>query len=160
MQAIREVVDTGSRSLSYLLGAVVTVLVVSVLGSQMSVADLLEWAQRIFGTTFLILLMGLTYTALYCLQKMHKEPGEAVWFEGGMQAAAGITTLALTYTLMGISLGIGSLAEQTLTPETVQVIIKELTAKFSLAFMTTVIGLPIAAILRTLLVLAQARSSS
>ena len=30
-----------------------------------------------------------------------------VWFEAGIQAANGVTTLALTFTLLGISLGIG-----------------------------------------------------
>ena len=75
------------------------------------------------------------------------------WFAVGMQAANGVTTLALTFTLLGISLGIGSLAGQTLTPETVQTVIRDLTANFSLAFMTTVVGLPVSAGLRALLVI-------
>ena len=67
-------------------------------------------------------------------------------------AAHGVATLALTYTLFGISLGIGTLAGQGLTPETVQTVIRDLTASFSLAFMTTVVGLPLSAALRTILV--------
>jgi ABC-type arginine/histidine transport system permease subunit len=160
MERLLDFADTGSRSLSYLLGGVVVVVAAAVVGASVTVADLVEWAQRIFGTTFLILLVSLTYITIYCLQKMRHEPSNDVWFEGGMQAASGITTLALTYTLMGISLGIGSLAQQTLTPETVQDVIKGLTANFSLAFMTTVVGLPLAAVLRTLLVLTQARRIS
>ena len=160
MQAVKEVVDTGSRSLSYMLGALVVIVTLAVVNASMSVGDVLAWAQQIFGTTFMALLAGLVFTTFYCLQKMRLEPRNTVWFEGGMQAAGGITTLALTYTLMGSSLGIGSLAQQTLNPDTVQGIIKELTQQFSMAFMTTVVGLPIAAVLRTLLVLSQARSES
>jgi hypothetical protein len=68
-----------------------------------------------------------------------------------LHAANGIATLALTYTLFGISLGIGDLAGQNLTPDTVQAVIRGLTERFSLAFMTTVIGLPTSALLRALL---------
>jgi hypothetical protein len=74
------------------------------------------------------------------------------WLITGVQLAGGVATLALTYTLFGISLGIGSLAGQGLTPETVQGVIRDLTASFSLAFMTTVVGLPLSAVLRTTLV--------
>ena len=160
MWALKEAVETGSRSLSYLLGGVVAILAVTVVGASTSVADLLAAAQQIFGVTFIALVTGLAYTAIYCLQKMRSEPGRVLWFEAGMQAAGGITTLALTYTLMGISLGIGSLAHEALTPDSVQGIIQELTSKFSMAFMTTVVGLPIAAVLRTMLVVTQARSES
>tara|TARA_B100000683_G_scaffold220295_1_gene217084 strand:- start:1019 stop:1255 length:237 start_codon:yes stop_codon:yes gene_type:complete len=76
-----------------------------------------------------------------------------------MQTANGVTTLALTFTLLGISLGIGGLAEQNLTPETVQTVIRDLTANFSLAFMTTVVGLPMSAILRALLVVSHNRAN-
>lgn len=75
------------------------------------------------------------------------------WLEVGVQAANGVTTLALTFTLLGISLGIGGLAGQPLTPETVQPIIRQLTADFSLAFMTTVVGLPVSAGLRAALLI-------
>lgn len=74
-----------------------------------------------------------------------------------MQASNGITTLALTYTLFGISLGIGTLSEATLTPDTIHEVIRALTANFSLAFMTTVVGLPVSALLRSLLAVTHAR---
>ena len=80
-----------------------------------------------------------------------------VWLETGLNLSGGITTLALTFTLLGISLGIGGLAEQELTPDTVQNVIRDLTAQFSLAFMTTVIGLPTAALLRGALLITHAR---
>ena len=83
-----------------------------------------------------------------------------MWLEAGLQAANGITTLALTYTLLGISLGIGMLAERSLSPETVQGIVQDLTAQFSMAFLTTVIGLPLSAVLRTLLLVSHARQSN
>jgi len=66
-------------------------------------------------------------------------------------------TLALTYTLLGISLGIGTLAGQELTPETVRGVIQDLTANFSRAFLTTVIGLPVSAALRAVLVVTHGR---
>jgi hypothetical protein len=71
----------------------------------------------------------------------------------GLQACNGIATIALTFTLLGISLGIGSLSHGGLTPETINDIIAELTNYFSMAFMTSVIGLPLSAVLRTLLIL-------
>jgi hypothetical protein len=71
-----------------------------------------------------------------------------------------VTTLALTFTLLGISLGIGTLAGQELTPETIQPVIRKMTANFSLAFMTTVVGLPISALLRSLIIVTHARNHS
>ena len=50
-----------------------------------------------------------------------------------------------------------SLAGKELTPDTVQVVIRGLTENFSLAFMTTVVGLPVSAVLRTLLLVTSAR---
>jgi len=76
------------------------------------------------------------------------------WQSVALQAAGAVTSLALTFTLLGISLGIGSLAGQPLTPDTVQDVIQELTANFSLAFMTTVVGLPSATLLRAVAVIA------
>ena len=77
-----------------------------------------------------------------------------------MHAAQGVATLALTFTLLGISLGIGSLADNQLTPDTIQSVISQLTNRFSMAFMTTVIGLPVSAVLRTGLAVTYARRSN
>ena len=59
--------------------------------------------------------------------------------------------------MLGISLGIGTLAEEQLTPDTVQAVVKNLTKHFSLAFMTTVVGLPCSAILRSLIQITEAK---
>jgi hypothetical protein len=80
--------------------------------------------------------------------------------EAAMHAANGVATLALTYTLLGISLGIGQLAHEELTPATVQVVIRGLTEQFSLAFLTTIVGLPTAAVLRALIEVTRARVES
>ena len=84
---------------------------------------------------------------------MEENTKTRLWVEVGTQAANGVTTLALTFTLLGISLGIGSLADQALTPSSIQKVIADMTANFSLAFMTTVIGLPLSALLRSLIVI-------
>ena len=119
--------------------------------------DIVGRAPEICGMTFIWLLAGFVLIALYCWSMAARIPDSTFWTEAGLQAANGIATLALTYTLLGISLGIGTLAEQELTPETVHHVIRGLTSQFSLAFMTTVIGLPTTAILRTLLVVTHAR---
>ena len=75
----------------------------------------------------------------------------SAWSELGLQTANGISTLALTFTLFGISMGIGSLSEQPLSQENVESVISELTAQFSIAFMTTVVGLPTAALIRAVI---------
>ncbi|MBF0246733.1 MAG: hypothetical protein HQL36_01465 [Alphaproteobacteria bacterium] len=112
-----------------------------------------------FGITFLIVFSVLVVTVLLCWSRqtalLDSSRIRLVWFEGGMQAAGGIATLALTFTLFGISLGIGTLADQSLSPETVPTIISELTRHFSMAFMTTVVGLPVSAALRALLIVTE-----
>ena len=47
-----------------------------------------------------------------------------------------------------------------LTPETIQPVIRKMTSNFSLAFMTTVVGLPVSAVLRSLIVVTHARQRS
>ena len=120
--------------------------------TQLTVRDIADWLQQMLGISFLGLLVTLIAICAYSWVCMLRRSGPVqVWMETGMHAANGITTLALTYTLLGISLGIGSLAEQSLTPETVQTVIRDLTGNFSLAFLTTVIGLPTATLLRAIL---------
>ncbi len=162
MRSVLQFADAGSRTVSYFLGGVVVVLAVAAMTTSTSVPDITAWVHKVFGVSFVLLLGGLVATALFCWVRMSQvtaRPGaDKVWLEAGVQAANGVTTLALTYTLLGISLGIGSLAGQELTPETVQDVIRGLTDNFSLAFMTTVVGLPISAVLRTLLLVSNARN--
>ncbi len=155
MSAVIGLLNGGSRALSYFLGAVVLVLALSLAMGAPEPGDILAWAARVLGGVFLGLLSVLILATLYCWQRLldrnlRAEQRQA-WHEAGLHAANGIATLALTYTLFGISLGIGELAGQSLTPETVQEVIRGLTERFSLAFMTTVIGLPTSALLRALL---------
>ena len=96
----------------------------------------------------------LGFTVLFCWTR-YRAFGPVVghiWLEGGLHAANAVSTVTLTYTLLGI----GTLADQDLTPDTVQGVIRALTNHFSLAFMTTVIGLPAAAALRELLLITEA----
>ncbi len=97
--------------------------------------------------------------AIFAWTKLRGVPASerALWLETGASASNGLVTLALTFTLLGISLGIRSLATQELTPDNVQVVIRGLTENFSLAFMTTVVGLPAAAVLRALLTITSVR---
>ncbi len=157
MRGILHSMDSGSRALSVMLGGLVVVLAGAAMNTTMTAIDIVARVQEIFGITFIGLMAGLVLTALYCWAMATRATNSTFWTEAGLQAANGIATLALTYTLLGISLGIGTLAEQELTPETVRHVIRELTSQFSLAFMTTVIGLPTAAVLRTLLVVTHAR---
>ncbi len=152
--------DAAGRTTSYVLGGAVIALAVASAASPLSAADIAVWAERVFGPTFTVLFLGLVGVTLFCwirVGQLHNDPVRArPWLEGGMHAASGVATLALTYTLLGISLGIGSLADQELTTETVQTVIQGLTGHFSMAFMTTVIGLPTAAVLRALLLVSHA----
>ena len=156
MKALVKSLDAGSRATSYMLGGFVLVLAAAVMATSMDPAGLAARATDVFGYSFLVLMGALIFISLFCWARVLQGDGGHRWLEAGLQAANGITTLALTFTLLGISLGIGTLAEQTLTPETVQDVIKDLTDNFSLAFMTTVVGLPTSAVLRTLLMVTHA----
>ena len=164
MYSVFSVVGSGTRAFSYLLGCVVIGLAVAVTATSLEVGDIADWAWRVFGVTFLVLYMSLVFVALLSWTRLQR-PGHAnnvndVWHQTGMHASNGIATLALTYTLLGISIGIGQLAHQELTPATVQVVIRGLTEQFSLAFLTTIVGLPTAAVLRALIEVTLARLES
>jgi hypothetical protein len=158
MTGLARTLGEGSRAFSYTLGAFVTVLAIGGVASSVSLPEIVDWGRKIFGVTFLAVAGGLVFVAVYSWTKILERPGDRVWLEAGLQAANGITTLALTYTLLGISLGVGSLAENELSQDTVQTVIRDLTAQFSMAFLTTVVGLPTSAVLRTVLVVTHARS--
>jgi hypothetical protein len=155
---------TASQAISYMLGGLVIALALGVMTSSVSAAEIAAWAWEVLGLAFAVLLGSLVFLALLCwlkIKQMHVRGGNyRPWLVAGVQAANGVATLALTYTLLGISLGIGSLAGQQLTPETIQGVIKSLTENFSMAFMTTVVGLPTSALLRSLLLVADARNAS
>ena len=153
--------DTGSRAVSFLLGSLAIGLAFAAMATSSSAAQITDWAGQVLGWTFVFLLASLIFICLFSWVRLLRDgttPATEVWLQAGVQAANGVTTLALTFTLLGISLGIGSLAGQDLTPDTIQSVIRKMTANFSLAFMTTVIGLPISALLRSLLIVTDARN--
>ncbi|NQV98390.1 MAG: hypothetical protein HQ483_01735 [Rhodospirillales bacterium] len=162
MGALLSITGHGSKALSYLLGVSVLGLAGGVALTEVRIADIIAWSDKIFGGLFVSLFCALVYMAILAIVRVQgrsiTEPGVRIWFEAGLQAASAIATLALTYTLLGISLGIGGLAGQDLNPETVSGIIRSLTENFSMAFMTTVVGLPVSAVLRAILMVAHSRA--
>lgn len=152
MRNVLHMADSGSRALSYLLGALSLALAAGVFATSMAPAAIAQWTLEVFGVSFVALFSTLVFVSLFAWVRMGQfRERKDFWLEVGLHGANGVSTLALTYTLLGISLGIGTLAHQELTPETVQPIIRDLTKHFSLAFLTTVVGLPSAALLRALL---------
>ena len=143
------------RAMSYMLGTIVIFLAVFLMLTDFHIYQTLDWVREMLGFSFLIFTMILSLTAIYCWLKIiaEKQTEDKFWMAVGMQSSNGIMTLALTYTLLGISLGIGSLSGKPLSPETVQIAIQEMTTNFSLAFMTTVIGLPLSTILKAFLII-------
>jgi hypothetical protein len=110
--------------------------------TNMQISDIIAWMEKYFGITFTVLFASLLLVSVYAIMKVNQRQSVSFWSQVGAQAANGISTLALTFTLLGISLGIGALANQSLTPDNVNTIISVLTTQFSMAFMTTVVGLP------------------
>ena len=161
MRTLASMLTQGSRAASYMLGSIVLLTALSVALLSRNVSDVATWALDVLGLGFIVLLGSLIFITVLSLIRMldtaDNRTESDFWLDVGIQAANGVTTLALTYTLLGISLGIGGLAEQQLTPETVQAVIRNLTGHFSLAFMTTVIGLPTSAGLRALMTVAHGR---
>ena len=153
----------GAKAVSILLGSAIIGVAITSASTGWTVDVMLDWSAKILSASFLVMFGGLLFLSLMAVLKIHgcsiHEPGVRSWFAGGVQAANGIATLALTYTLLGISLGISSLSNQELNPTTIPEVIKGLTAHFSMAFMTTVIGLPISALLRSLLMIYRARAA-
>ncbi|MDA1326413.1 MAG: hypothetical protein O3C34_16930 [Proteobacteria bacterium] len=146
-----------SRVAAWMIGAGVVGLALTSFTASVEPSAVLDWMWKTLGGAFLALLCGLVAVALLSWATILRGTARTeLWLEAGLHAAGGVSTVALTFTLLGISLGIGSLAGQALTPETVQSVIGELTARFSLAFFTTVIGLPVAAALRALLLVTHA----
>ncbi|WP_284216060.1 hypothetical protein [Agaribacter marinus] len=158
----------GLSALYWMLGGFVIIAAVTSFLVDMTLIDMLSWVSQHFGKSFTALYLVLVGVGVLSIAQLYaKDIGVnnnaqhcRYWRECGLQAANGISTLALTFTLLGISLGIGTLADTPLTPSTVQNIIGELTGQFSIAFMTTVIGLPTAAAIRAWLAIRCAKMST
>lgn len=152
-QPLVAVINHSGKVGAYALGGMVILLALVVYLTQWSAVEVFEWLESVFSVSFLLLFFLLVSLCLYAIYRLRNNLNPRFWLEAGLQASSGIATLALTFTLLGISLGIGALSEQTISPDTVQDIIKTLTRNFSTAFMTTVVGLPVANILRAAIVL-------
>lgn len=150
--------EDAARALSILLGGASGALALAVWATGERISVLAAWVERVVGPVFLAGLTILTLLALLAAIRLWRRPADPVWLVVGLQAASGIATLALTFTLLGIGLGISSLAEAPIGPETVGILIATLTGRFALAFATTIVGLPLAACLRAVLLVLRTRS--
>ena len=132
----------------------VILLAIASFVTQTNASDLIGYIQQVFGVSFVSIylpLMAIGFFATYkIIQHSTRLEEKKFFLEVSQQVANAISTLSLTYTLLGISLGIGSLSQQELNPDTVNGIISDLTGQFSMAFMTTVVGLPSATLIRAL----------
>jgi len=153
------------RLLMAIAGVVVILLALTSYLTDQRLSVLFDWLQQVFGWGFAFFYGVRLAVGLYAWNRLsvcHLSSTRSTefWLELGQQAAGGIATLSLTFTLLGISLGIGSLSDKTIDPQTVQIVIQELTRHFSTAFMTTVVGLPTANLLRAGIVLCHVRNET
>lgn len=148
-----------SRALAMLLGGLSLALAAGVWLTGDRPAALAAQAERVLGPVFIAGIAALAFLALFAAVRIWRDAGDRPWLAAGLQAASGIATLALTFTLLGIGLGIAALSETPISPDTVNAVIADLTARFSLAFSTTVVGLPLAAVLRAVLLVLATRGA-
>jgi hypothetical protein len=176
MSGFLKTLSHGTQAVSFVLGGIVLTGACAAFLTTRDAAAITQWSFDVLGVGFLGLLATLIFIAAFALVRMKMYAPRMLrqgfgtrqgcasrygyWLEVGVQAANGVSTLALTFTLLGISLGIGGLAGQELTPETVQPVIRDLTADFSLAFMTTVVGLPVSAALRAALMITHEKNNT
>lgn len=139
------------------MGVAVILLALASYITDQRLSALFEWMQQVFGWGYAVVYSVLVAGALFSFHRLSTAKDSVYWLELGQQAAGGIATLSLTFTLLGISLGIGALSDKTIDPTTIQSIIQELTRHFSTAFMTTVVGLPTANCLRAVISLKYVR---
>ena len=134
-----------------LLGLIIISLALVSYFTELPLTEIFSWIERFFSSFFVAIYSLLVALGIYAIMQLKQANYASYWQEVGLQAGNAIATLALTFTLLGISLGIGTLAEQPLTSDNVQMMISGLTKQFSMAFMTTVIGLPTATVIRALI---------
>ena len=144
-----------SQALSIFLGGIVLILFLYVGYSDANPYFVFEWIVSTLGYSFLIITTFLTLIAIISIININncESRRRKFWFETGLQVSNLISTLALTYTLLGISLGIGELSSSKLDIDTINQTISKLTQQFSMAFMTSVIGLPLSGLLRSILII-------
>ena len=140
------------RTLATLSGLIVILLALILFVFGIAPASLFTIARDTLGMLFMGLSATLLLVTMMAITKMrdpHLEHGsKSVWFQIGLHAANGIATVALTFTLFGISTGINQLAAGELDIDSVNAVITGLTSQFSMAFLTSVVGLPLSAFMR------------
>ena len=151
----------GVRASAVFGGLVVIGLALTLLLFGVAPKDLFAAAKDTLGLLFIALAVGLVLTVMIAAAKIRDTQLDrqlkSVWLHIGLHAANGIATVALTFTLFGISAGIGELAAGDLNINTVNTVIASLTDQFSMAFMTSVVGLPLSALMRVILVVTAKR---
>jgi len=142
----------GVRALAVLGGLVVIGLALTLLLFGVAPKDLFAATKDTLGLLFIALAFGLVLTVMIAVAKIRDTQLDrqlkSVWLHIGLHAANGIATVALTFTLFGISAGIGELAAGDLNIDTINTVIASLTDQFGMAFMTSVVGLPLSALMR------------
>lgn len=145
----------GVRESAVLGGLVVIGLALTLLLFGVAPKDLFVAAKETLGGLFIALAVGLVLTVMIAAAKIRDaqldRQSKAVWLYIGLHAANGIAMVALTFTLFGISAGVGELAAGDLNIDTINTVIASLTDQFSMAFMTSVVGLPLSALMRVVI---------
>ena len=144
-----------SQVTSWFFGLLIIIFFIYVITTGNHPKKMLEWSFSILGTTFIIIFSSLVFASLFCIFKLNISTKfkKKFWLEVGMQVSNSISIIALTFTLLGISLGIGELSSAKLDLTTINQTIGKLTEQFSMAFMTSVIGLPVSAIFKSVLII-------
>ena len=147
--------NQSSQAISVFLGCILISLVFFVYLTENEPFEVFNMATSILGSTFILLISLLTFFSIICITNVItiKLYEKKLWFETGIQLSNLISTIALTYTLLGISLGIGELSSSKLDVDTINETISKLTEQFSMAFMTSVVGLPLSGVLRSILII-------
>ena len=147
--------NQSSQAISVFLGCILISLVFFVYLTENEPFEVFNMATSILGSTFILLISLLTFFSIICITNIINLNfyEKKLWFETGIQLSNLISTIALTYTLLGISLGIGELSSSKLDVDTINETISKLTEQFSMAFMTSVVGLPLSGVLRSILII-------
>ena len=155
IKEISQRINQLSQVTSWFFGLLVIMFFVYMITTGNHPAKILEWGFSILGKTFIVIFTSLVFASLFCIFKLNTSEvyKKKFWLETGMQVSNSISIIALTFTLLGISLGIGELSSAKLDLNTINQTIGKLTEQFSMAFMTSVIGLPVSAILKSLLII-------
>ena len=144
-----------SQVTSWFFGLLVIMFFTYMIATGNHPKKMLDWSFSTLGTSFIVIFSILVFATLFCIFKLNTSENniKKFWLETGMQFSNSISIIALTFTLLGISLGIGELSSAKLDLNTINQTIGKLTEQFSMAFMTSVIGLPVSAIFKSALII-------